>query len=224
MGRMAETTSQLFVYFFRRIPGPLCVVHTPGHLLHLHPQQHHPTEVRGQTPHNIPKILTTVGPEPIVIYGVMGPLINGRKWMGNWCYYPMGVWSLTVFCCCFPDFQAVCKSDGWIPKNRNKHKNHRLPRSIYAQTGCFHVAKLVKSWAIFLRWWFFITHLKTTVKTGSFLPKKVLWNKTTMKLWPRNLQVVWVDSADDTRNSENQHSEALHFCRPGNYQEWNGHR
>ena len=131
---------------------------------------------------------------------------------------------------CLPDFQAVCKSDGWIPKNRNKHKNHRLPRFIYAQTGCFHVAKLVKSCATFLRWWFFIIHLKTiSSKRQLFSPqqKRVVKRKQkTMKRYdPGNcLRFLWVDSADDTRNSETQHSEALHFCRPGKYEEWHGHR
>lgn len=141
----------------------------------------------------------------------------------------MGWYDLSLlFCCCFPDFQAVCKSDGWIPKNRNKRKNHRLPRFIYAQTGCFHVAKLVKSWASFLRWWFFITHLKPiSSKRDVFSPQQKMVVKRKQKPWNddlgNSLRFLWLDSADDTRNSETQHSEALHFCRPGNYEVWKGH-
>ena len=60
-----------------------------------------------------------------------------------------------------------------------------------------------------------------------FLPnKKWLWNEN-KKPWNddlgNSLRFLWLDSADDTRNSETQHSEALHFCRPGNYEVWKGH-
>ena len=143
-----------------------------------------------------------------------------NEWVTGVLTLLMGVWSLSLslcFCRCFADFQAVCKSDGWMPKNRNKHKNHHLPRFIYAQTACFHVAKLVKSCAIFLRWWFFITHLKTiSSKRQLFSPPKMVV-KRKQKPWNDDLgnclRFLWLDSADDTRNSENQHSEALHFCR-----------
>ena len=32
--------------------------------------------------------------------------VNGRKWMGNWFYNPMGVWSLSVFVVAFQTLQA----------------------------------------------------------------------------------------------------------------------
>ena len=74
---------------------------------------------------------------------------------------------------------------------------------------------------LFLRWWFFITHLKTiSSKRQLFSPPQKMVVKRKQKPWNDDLgnclRFLWLDSADDTRNSENQHSEALHFCRPGN--------